>query len=115
LCAIDAGKSNGVQKGWINGRLALDEKNLKYRKSATAADELIGGLHWHVYHGGKGSDWAPNKNQSIRCVFALCLEHLKASVVVWIEIPVASIFLSKYQLPASRHNCVLLQADRLRD
>lgn len=62
-----AGKSNGVQKAWIDGRLVLDEKDLVYRESSDD-DELIGGLHWHVYHGGSRTPaWTPNKDQNIWC------------------------------------------------
>jgi hypothetical protein len=62
----DAGQANGVQRAWINGKEALNVNNLEYRKTVSSS-ELIGGLHWHVYHGGKTDDWAPVKNQSIRC------------------------------------------------
>jgi hypothetical protein len=73
VCPYNAGESNGLQKVWINGRLVLNEKNLKYRVNTDSDAELIGGLHWQVYHGGSKEDplWAPGKDQSIECVFPL--------------------------------------------
>jgi hypothetical protein len=67
---MHAGKANGLQMAWINGKLALNDDNLMYRKSH-AEEEKIGGLHFHVYHGGRGAEWAPNKNQFIWYAYTL--------------------------------------------
>ena len=40
-------------------------------------DQRIDTMHWHVYHGGNGAKWTPNKNQSIWCAYILHVQSIR--------------------------------------
>ena len=63
-----AGKSNGVQRAWVDGKLVLDRNDIRYRDSEGS---LIEKFMLHNYHGGKGPRFEPPQDQSIWCAL-LC-------------------------------------------
>lgn len=60
-----AGKANGVQKAWVDGRQVYNNGGVNFRTD----DTLIDNFMLQVFHGGKPDNPAfqPNRRQFIRC------------------------------------------------
>lgn len=65
-----AGKANGVQRAWVDGRKVYDNGGLNLRTDNT----LIENFMLQVFHGGRPDDarFQPNRGQSIRCAPCWC-------------------------------------------
>lgn len=55
-------KSDGVLRVWIDGTLALDRNDIRYR---TGAQAPVDKFYFSTFHGGDTSDWAPQNNGSV--------------------------------------------------
>lgn len=44
-------KNNGIIRGWINGELAFEKKDLRFRSEGYDQYD-IQEIMWHLYHGG---------------------------------------------------------------
>lgn len=58
----DSGKSNGIIRSWLDGQLALDLKNVKFR---TVSSVKITTLCFSTFFGGNEMSWAPKKPERI--------------------------------------------------
>ena len=62
-----AGKSNGVHRAWLDGKLVLDRDDVLFRDDDSV---MIEKFLLHSFHGGKSDAFAPPQDQTIWCALA---------------------------------------------
>jgi hypothetical protein len=58
----EPGLGNGELRGWLDGKLALDRRNLQFRKTANIA---IDALYFSTFFGGDDQSWASSKDEIV--------------------------------------------------
>lgn len=55
------GARDGIIQGWLDGELALDVRDVRFR---TVSSFAIDGLYFSTFFGGSTADWAPSEDQT---------------------------------------------------
>jgi hypothetical protein len=56
------GRANGRMKCWLNGKLALDKREIEFRKTKDFGVDVF---YFSTFFGGGSEDWAPSKDEVI--------------------------------------------------
>lgn len=57
-----AGKADGVMRSWLDGRLVLDRRNVRFRDAASLK---IDQFYFSTFHGGSSDAWRPSADSYI--------------------------------------------------